>query len=245
MGGEDGKQALPGVQYIYMSLQGIYAVGIQNHRKAHLPQELADHGADAVPPAQAGPNQAHAAGRAVLQSALRGLQGELTLLPGGQGVGHGLLQLGGHDTPGGLRNPYGHQPRPGAHSRTGRKDRSSGIAHTAPQDINLAKIPLVGVPGPVWEVNISPVHRLDRAVYTGSQMVRDTNWRCDEPPGVESSLAHIMPRFGTGEGHSRRRPDRLPQNAAGVGLHTAGDIGGNHRHAAAVHQGHRRQGVPL
>ena len=44
----------PGVQYIYMSGQGIYAVGVQHHRLPDLPQQVQHQLRDALTPAQPG-----------------------------------------------------------------------------------------------------------------------------------------------------------------------------------------------
>ena len=42
----------PGVQYIYMSLQGVYAVGVQHHRLLDLLQQIQHQLRDAISPAQ-------------------------------------------------------------------------------------------------------------------------------------------------------------------------------------------------
>ena len=70
-----GHPAPPGVQYIHMPGQRIYAVGVQHHRLSDLPQQLQHQLRDAVAPAQAGAQGHRVTAGGPLQNLLLGLAG--------------------------------------------------------------------------------------------------------------------------------------------------------------------------
>ena len=67
---QDSDTAPPGIQHIYMSLQGVYAVGVQHHRLFRLTQQFADQPGHPVAPAQAGAKCQHITGIQLIQNSL-------------------------------------------------------------------------------------------------------------------------------------------------------------------------------
>ena len=231
----------PGVQYIYMSPQGVYAVGVQHHRLLDLLQQIQHQLRDAISPAQSRAQSHCVTAGSPLQDFLFRLGREPPMFVR-QREWHGRDALGRLHRPDGLRHPQGHQPAPGPHRRRGSEIRRTGIAHCAADDQHLAEGSLVAVrpPGRQGRTGKVPLHRLGPADKAPDQIRRDADVPDLHVPGEGGPLPHCLTDLGQCEGDSAIRPNRTAQHGAGVRRHAAGNVRRHHGGPALIHPVHRR-----
>ena len=219
MGGEQGGGGAA-VQNIYMPGQGVYAVGVQHHGAGEVLEQLSGQ----FPGNGVGPQAGAEDGRVAALGT-----GEQGVIVVGDGEGHGLVALDGHDGIDLVRHSQKHQPGPGADGGPGGEHRGPGEAHAAAQKKQLAEVPLVGRPGAAGE-GVRPFHRpqIPFREQGGGEIVGQTDVNDPHLTGVHPALVQIQPGLGGGEGDGHVRPDGFPQDAARVPVQPGGQVAGDH-----------------
>ena len=203
-------QSPAAVQDIYMSLQRIYAVGVQHHGQVDFPEQVAHHCGHAVSAAQAGADQADAAA---------GQPGHCGFPPPPGRAAPPCPQAEGGAWPHPAWPPRWATPGPALPPSPGPR-RSAPLPEPRtparrysprcrPGDRPFQS-PLVGVPGPDGQTDIRPLHRLYRIVLPVHQVPGYADVRHGQHAGAQAAFAHIMARLGKREGDRPRRAHPLP-----------------------------------
>ena len=194
----------PSAQYIHMPGKQGYAIGIHHHRAAGLTQYGFQQGKGVFADAKPRTHEYRVHFRELFQNLGQGIHAEHSAAFR-QRKNHGLVELHRLNGVDALGNAQIHKTGTGPEGTHGRKERSTCKAHTAAQQQELSKVPLVGVrsaPGQQGgNIGCSEFHHGNTSVGKGKgAVIPHTDGKTSFPDNRYSIWGQIH-RRPPGKGH--------------------------------------------
>ena len=230
MGRQNGNTVPAGVQYIYMSLQRIYAVGVQNNGFFHCFENITHQTRQVF-----GTSQSRSQCQSVTVFHLfgndrQGFTVELDTVRSADGERHGRGTFHRFHRPYPRRNAHGNQSTPGMNRCGSGEKRCAGVSCGTANDQHFAEVALMGIGFTRRErmTDKGRFHGLVRGNQCFLQITGNANVTDAHISGIQRAGSYGMTGFHKREGNGFISLHSASGNVTGIGTNAAGDVHGDH-----------------